>query len=302
MQGTDRQDVYTRITSKIVASLEQGVRPWMKPWSADNAAGRIIRPLRHNGQGYSGINILMLWSSAVEQGFTAPMWMTFKQATELNAHVRKGEKGSLVVYANTVTKTENDGDGNEVERDIPFMKGYTVFNVEQIEGLPEMYYTRPEPKREGPVRIEHAEAFFANTKADIRIRGNRAYYSMEGDHVVMPPIESFESAESYYATLAHESTHWTRHKSRLERDFGRKVWGDEGYAREELVAELGSAFLCADLELTPEVRDDHASYIASWLEVLKNDKRAIFQAASHAQRAVDFLHRLQAPDVEAEAA
>jgi len=302
MQNTERQDVYTRITGKIIESLEQGVRPWIKPWSADNAAGRIIRPLRHNGQAYSGINILMLWASAMEQGFTCPMWMTFKQATELNAHVKKGEKGSLVVYANKLTKTEDDGAGNEVEREIPFMKGYTVFNAEQIEGLPEIYYTRPTPKREGPARIEHAEAFFENTQADIRIRGNRAYYSIDGDHIVMPPIESFESAESYYATLAHESTHWTRHTTRLERDFGRKTWGDEGYAREELVAELGSAFLCCDLELTPEVRDDHASYIASWLEVLKNDKRAIFQAASHAQRAVDFLHRLQEPKVEVQAA
>lgn len=302
MQNTERQDVYTRITGKIIESLEQGVRPWIKPWSAENAAGRIIRPLRHNGQAYSGINILMLWASAMEQGFTCPMWMTFKQATELNAHVKKGEKGSLVVYANKLTKTEDDGAGNEVEREIPFMKGYTVFNAEQIEGLPEIFYTKPTPKRDGPARIDHAEAFFANTKADIRIRGSRAYYSIDGDHIVMPPIESFESAESYYATLAHESTHWTRHATRLERDFGRKTWGDEGYAREELVAELGSAFLCCDLELTPEVRDDHASYIASWLEVLKHDKRAIFQAASHAQRAVDFLHRLQEPKAEVQAA
>jgi antirestriction protein ArdC len=299
MQNTERQDVYTRITGKIIESLEQGVRPWVKPWSADNAAGRIIRPLRHNGQAYSGINILMLWASAMEHGFSCPMWMTFRQATELNAHVRKGEKGALVVYANTLTKTEDDGAGNEVEREIPFMKGYTVFNAEQIEGLPEIFYTKPTPKREGPARIDHAEAFFANTKADIRIRGNRAYYTIDGDHIVMPPIESFESAESYYATLAHESTHWTRHSTRLERDFGRKTWGDEGYAREELVAELGSAFLCADLELTPEIREDHASYIASWLEVLKNDKRAIFQAASHAQRAVEFLQGLQQPRAEA---
>jgi antirestriction protein ArdC len=221
--------------------------------------------------------------------------MTFKQAFELNAHVRKGEKGSLVVYANTITKTEDDGDGNDVERETPFMKGYTVFNVEQIEGLPEIYYTRPDPKGTGPERIAHAEAFFAKTGADIRTRGSRAYYAIDADYIAMPPIESFRDAESFYATLAHESTHWTRHASRLEREFGRKAWGDEGYAREELVAELGSAFLCCDLGLTPEVRDDHASYIASWLEVLKNDKRAIFQAASYAQRAVAFLHQLQEP-------
>ena len=299
MQSTERQDVYTRITGKIIESLEQGVRPWVKPWSAENATGRIIRPLRHNGQAYSGINILMLWASAMEQGFTCPMWMTFKQALELKANVRKGEKGSLVVYANTLTKTENDGDGNEVDREIPFMKGYTVFNAEQIEGLPEMFYTRPEPKRTGPARIDHAEAFFANTSADIRIRGARAYYAIDADYIAMPPIESFRDAESFYSTLSHETCHWTRHESRLDRDFKRKNWGDEGYAREELVAELGSAFLCADLELMPEVRDDHASYIASWLEVLKNDKRAIFQAASHAQRAVDFLHGFQQPKEKA---
>ena len=293
MQNTERQDIYTRITGQIISSLEQGVRPWIKPWSAENSAGRILRPVRHNGQSYSGINILMLWAAAIDHGFTAPMWMTFKQATELNANVRKGEKGSLVVYANTITRTEKDGEGNEAERDIPFMKGYTVFNVEQIEGLSEMYYTRPEPKMSGPARIEHAEEFFTNTGADIRSRGGRAYYAIDADYIAMPPIESFRDAESFYSTLGHEACHWSRHSSRLNRDFGRKAWGDEGYAREELVAELGSAFLCCDLELTPEVREDHASYLASWLKVLKNDKRAIFQAASYAQRAVDFLHGLQ---------
>jgi antirestriction protein ArdC len=127
----------------------------------------------------------------------------------------------------------------------------------------------------------------------VRHAGNRAFYSPASDHVQMPPIEAFRDAESYYATLAHETTHWTRHPSRLDRDFGRKRHGDEGYAMEELVAELGSAFLSADLDLTPEVRDDHAAYIASWIKVLKDDKRAIFSAASHAQRAADFLHGLQ---------
>jgi antirestriction protein ArdC len=143
MQSTERQDIYTRITERIIQSLEQGVRPWVKPWNAENAMGRIIRPLRHNGQAYSGINVLMLWSAAVEQGFTCPVWMTFKQATEFDAHVRKGEKGSLVVYANTVTKTEDDGAGNEVEREIPFLRGYTVFNVEQIEGYMRRSQNRP---------------------------------------------------------------------------------------------------------------------------------------------------------------
>jgi len=299
--NTEKQDVYTRITNKIVADLEQGVRPWMKPWSASHTAGRITRPLRHNGLPYSGINVLMLWASSIEQGFAAPVWMTYRQACELGAHVRKGEKGSLVVYANTIVKTEDDGEGNEVEREIPFMKGYTVFNAEQIEGLPERYYARPEAPAEPAMRIARAEAFFQATAADIRYRGDRAFYSAEGDYIQMPAIEAFRDAESFYATLAHESTHWTKHPSRLSREFGRKAWGDEGYAREELVAELGAAFLCADLGLTPEVRDDHAAYIATWLTVLKGDKRAIFSAAAHAQRAADFLHGLQ-PDTGARAA
>ncbi len=202
---------------------------------------------------------------------------------------------------NSITKTEQGDAGEDIEREIHFLKGYTVFNVEQIEGLPAQYYVMPEPKFTPVARIEHAEAFFAGIKADIRYRGGRAYYAQEPDYIQMPPIESFTDAEKFYAVLGHESCHWTKHPTRLERDLGRKSWGDEGYAREELVAELGSAFLCADLELTPEVREDHASYIASWLQVLKNDSRAIFSAASDAQRAVDYLHKLQPQCIEAAA-
>ncbi|WP_136661691.1 zincin-like metallopeptidase domain-containing protein [Nitratireductor sp. XY-223] len=287
-------DVYSRITDQIVEALEQGVRPWMKPWDAEHAAGRITRPLRHNGIPYAGINVVMLWSSAVAQGFAAPIWMTFRQAKELGGHVRNGEKGSLVVYANTITCTETDAEtGEDEEREIPFMKGYSVFNVEQIDGLPARFHAVAEPQLDPVQRMGHVEQFFAATDADIRHGGNQAYYAVGTDYVQMPPFVSFKDAESYYATLAHECTHWTRHPSRLDRDFGRKRWGDEGYAMEELVAELGSAFLAADLGITPEVREDHAAYISSWLKVLKNDKRAIFTAASHAQKAADFLHGLQ---------
>jgi antirestriction protein ArdC len=291
-----RTDVYERITNQIVAEIEKGVRPWLKPWNAEHAAGRITRPLRANGVPYRGINVVMLWSAAMEKGYAAPIWMTFKQAQEFKAHVRKGEQGSLVVYADKIIRTETDGaTGEESEHAIPFMKGYTVFNVEQIDGLPERFYAKAEPRSETVQRIEQADSFFFATGATVRHGGNRAYYSISTDHVQMPLIESFRDAEAYYATLAHEMTHATRHPSRLNRDFGRKRWGDEGYAMEELVAELGSAFLSADLELTPAVRDDHASYIASWIAVLRNDKRAIFTAASHAQRAADFLHGLQKP-------
>lgn len=297
-----RKDIYSRVTDKIVSELENGVRPWTKPWNAEHAAGRITRPLRHNCQPYNGINVLMLWSAAVDSGYSAPIWMTYRQATELDAQVRKGEKGELVVYANKIVRTETDeSTGEEIDQTIPFMKGYTVFNVEQIDGLPEHYYQFAEPVLDPVQRIEHAERFFTSTQAQVRHGGNRAYFSLTADRIQMPPFESFIDAESYYATLAHEMTHWTRHPDRLDRDFGRKRWGDEGYAREELVAELGSAFLACDLEFAPEPRDDHASYLESWLKVLKEDKRAIFQAAAHAQRAVDYLHDLQ-PDSEVAAA
>jgi len=292
-----KQDIYERVTAQIVAELEKGERPWFKPWNAEHAAGRITRPLRANGIPYRGINVLMLWGSAVEQGFSAPLWLTYKQAQELGGQVRKGEKGSLVVYANTITRTETDeATGEEQERDIPFMKGYTVFNAEQVDGLPAHFYALAAPALDPVARNARAESFFAATGAEVRHGGNQAYYTAAADQVQMPPFEAFRDAESYYATLAHELTHWTKHPKRLDRDFGRKKWGDEGYAIEELVAELGAAFLSADLDLTPEPRADHAAYIASWLKVLKDDKRAIFSAAAHAQRAADYLTGLQPQD------
>jgi antirestriction protein ArdC len=290
---TDRTDIYTRVTVRIIAELEKGVRPWLKPWNAEHIAGRITRPLRFNGQPYKGVNVLMLWASSVSQGFAAPIWITFNQANDLGAHIKKGSKGSLVVYADRITKTETGDDGEETEHDIFFMKGYTVFNVEQIEGLPEHYYAVATPQLGPAPRIDTAELFFANTHADIRHGGNMAYYSQEPDYVQMPPFEAFRDAESYCSTLAHELCHWTKQPKRLAREFGRKKFGDEGYAREELVAEIGAAFLCCDLGITPEPREDHAAYLDHWLKVLKEDKRTIFQAAAHAQKAADYLHGLQ---------
>ena len=304
MTDTTRIDIYSRIINRIIADLEQGTRPWHRPWSVAHAEGRIVRPLRHSGIPYRGINVVMLWSAAVAAGYTCPTWLTFKQAIELGGNVRKGERGELVVYANSITRTETDTKGEETEREIPFLKGYTVFNAEQCEGLPAHYTARPAAPALSPLqRIEEADRFFAATGADIRHGGTRAYYAEGSDHVQMPPFETFESAESHAATLAHELTHWTKHRTRLDRDMGRVKWGDEGYAREELVAELGAAFLCADLGVTPDVRDDHAAYIATWLKVLKEDKRLIFSAASHAQRAADYLHAPQdAPEMEQERA
>lgn len=288
-----REDIYSRVTNRILADLEQGVRPWFKPWSVTHAAGRITRPLRANGKPYQGVNVLLLWGEAVANGYAAPIWMTYKQAQEFGAQVKKGEHGALVVYADRFTTTETGPTGEEFEREIPFMKGYTVFNVEQVDGLPAHYYAQPTAPLPSSARIEAAEQFFAATGATIQHGGNQAFFSPSRDLIQLPPFEAFRDAESYSATLAHELTHWTRHPSRLDRDFGRKRFGDEGYAREELVAELGAAFLCADLGITPEPRDDHAAYMASWLEVLKGDKRFIFTAASYAQKAADYLHSLQ---------
>lgn len=291
---SEKQDVYSRVTNKIIVDLEKGTLPWVQPWKAGHVAGSVSKPLRAVGIPYRGVNVLMLWAAAMEQNFSCPIWLTYKQAQELGGQVRKGEKGSLVVYANTIKKTQKTEEGEEVEAAIPFMKGYTVFNVEQIDKLPAHFYARVEPVHETPLeRIAHLENFFAATKADIRHGGNSAFYRIDTDFIQMPEVQSFQNIEGYYVTAAHELTHWTRHKSRLDRDLGRKRFGDAGYAMEELVAEIGAAFLCADLGLTPEPREDHAAYIGGWLKALKNDKRAIFSAAGHAQRAVDYLQGLQ---------
>lgn len=289
---TPRTSIYHRVTDMIIADLEAGVRPWVRPWSAQHTQGRITLPLRHTGQPYQGVNVLLLWGEACAKGFTSPMWMTYRQADALHAQVRKGERGSLVVYANRITKTDTDDAGTETEREIPIMKGYSVFNVEQIDGLPAHYYAQPASVSEPMVRIEAAETFFAATHATIRHRGDKAFYAPSTDLVQMPVREAFASPEAYCSTLAHELTHWTAHPKRLARVLGKR-FGDHAYAAEELIAEIGAAFLCADLGITAEVREDHAAYLAHWLTVLKADHRAIFTAAAQAQQATKYLHQLQ---------
>jgi antirestriction protein ArdC len=286
-------DIYTRVTDKIMADLERGALTWRKPWNSDHLEGRITRPLRHNSMPYTGINILMLWATASEKDFALPHWMTFKQALELKGNVRKGEKGTQIVYADQIVKPEENSDGKTEMTRIPFLKTYTVFNASQIENLPAHYYETPEPVEVNPEeRKDELENFFAQTKADIHT-GKQAAYAITVDKIEMPPFETFTTALDYYSVLSHEITHWTRHPTRLDRDFGRKKYGDEGYAKEELVAELGSCFLAADLGFEPMPEQHHAAYIQSWLKALKDDKRLIFSAASHAQKAVEFLHSLQ---------
>jgi antirestriction protein ArdC len=285
-----RPDPHTEITALILADLEAGVRPWTRPWSS---AGPVSRPLRHDGRPYHGVNVLTLWAHAARCGYIRPNWMTFRQALVLGGSVRKGEKGASVVYAAPISHDEDAVDDTGSRRGGSFLKRYTVFNLDQIEGLDDRY---PQPvQRPVTERIATAEAYFAATGADIRIGGDMAFYRPDVDTVHMPRFELFVDAEAYYAVLAHEMTHWTGHRSRLDRDLTLGRFGDEAYAREELIAELGAAFICADLGLTLEPRPDHAAYIASWLRVLRNDKRFIVAAAAHAERAAKLLADRQTP-------
>jgi len=297
------QDTHSRITTRILVELENGTRPWLKPWGGgDMATSGRPRPLRASGEAYRGINVLLLWIEAQASGFVSPSWMTYKQAQALGAQVRKGEHGATVVYYGDSSKTVRDeASGEDREQAFRFLKTYTVFNVAQIDGLPEQFHIVQEPMPEAE-RIAAAEAFFASIPATVNHGGHRAYYMPSADRIQLPHFAAFNDAHGYYTTRGHETVHWTRHESRLDRSFGREKWGDEGYAREELVAELGAAFLAADLGLAIEPRPDHASYIASWIKVLQNDTRAIVQAAAHAERAVAYLHRLANPDKVREAA
>lgn len=283
--ASTRTDVYTRVTNAIIADLENVRRPWHKPWTDTAAGAPVTMPLRHNGVAYRGVNVLLLWGAAIDRGYRCATWMTFKQAQELGAHVKKGETGTPIVYANRITATETGENGEDVERHIAFMKGYTVFNVEEIEGLPAQYQPpAAAPAVPTPETLVTAERFFAATGATFRHGGNRAYYSRSADAIQLPPPAAFHDAESYAATKAHELMHWTGHSSRLSREFGKR-FGDNAYAFEELIAELGAAFLCAMLGVTPEIQPDHADYLAYWLSILKADKRAIFTAAAQAQAA-----------------
>lgn len=285
--------VYDRITNRIIESLEAGALPWRKPWRG-NGNCRFTRPLRACGTPYNGINVIVLWWESEEKGYNSPYWFTFNQARELGAMVRKGEKSTRVVYASTFSKEVESESGEKSEAKIPFLKEYCVFNAQQIDGLPEKYLVKTEPAE--PIntdsRDDAADAFIRNTGADIRHGGNSAYYTSGADFIKLPDYEQFETCADYVSTAAHELTHWTGAKSRLDREFGKR-FGDAAYAFEELIAELGAAYICADLGMPQSNHCNHVSYLAHWLEVLKNDKRAIFTAASQASRAAEYLHSLQ---------
>jgi len=284
-------DIYEKVTQTVVDLLDRGVKPWTQPWSGGAGA---IRPLRHNHQGYLGINVLILWATAQEAGYASPYWMTYRQAGELGGQVRKGEHSTQVVYYGSMVKEDQDAAKDEGGRKLVlFLRTFNVFNADQIDRLPQPYYAKPAEPRALVERIPELDAFARATGADIREGGGRAFYRMDEDFIQMPDFGAFADAEVFYATRSHELVHWTRHPSRLDRDMGRKRWGDEGYAAEELIAELGAAFLGAELGLRPDHINDHAAYIGSWLKVLRDDRRFIFSAAAKAQEATDYLMACQ---------
>ena len=244
----------------------------------------------HNGgtgRAYSGINVLILWAAVIEGSHSSQRWLTFKQAQALGGSVRRGEKGTTVCYADRFTPRAEAERATSEERDaraVAFLKRFTVFNLDQCDGLPEHITQAPAALAERET-IPHAEALIAATGATIRIGGDHAFYAPVLDTVQLPPSQAFRDQINWYRTALHELGHWTGHRSRLDRD-QKGPFGSDSYAREELIAELASAFTCAALQIQPTVR--HADYIGSWLVVLREDARAIFQA-SQASKAADYL-------------
>ncbi|MCC6914293.1 MAG: DUF1738 domain-containing protein [Rhodospirillaceae bacterium] len=290
--GPQRASIYQDVTDRIVAELEQGRVPWVQPWGAAKAGLGLPKNAATSRQ-YSGVNILILWGAVIDKGFRGQNWLTFRQAMTLGGSVRKGERGTTVCYADRfIPKGEPDraaktGDDPEA---VPFLKRFTVFNVDQCDGLPETAFAgiEPLPEREA---IPHAESLIAATGADFRIGGARAFYQKVEDFIQVPPQPAFFQQIDYYRTCFHELGHWTGSPKRLARDHTGR-FGSHAYAREELVAEMSSAFVCAALGIVPTVR--HADYLGSWLEVLKEDNHAIFRAASQASKAADFILAFQA--------
>jgi antirestriction protein ArdC len=283
----ETQTLYEAVTARIIAQLEAGTLPWVQPWDGAQAATGLPRN-GATGRSYSGINILILWDRLFEAGYRVQRWLTFRQALALGGHVRKGELGTTVCYADRFTPKAEQDRASEEQRDarqIAFLKRFTVFNVAQCEGLPEALMTLPEP---APVTqlVPKAHHLIDECGAIIHVGGERAYYAPGADQICVPDPSAYGAPINWYRTILHELGHWTGHKSRLDRLKG-AAFGSPDYAREELCAEMASAFLCAELGITPTVR--HADYLASWLSVLREDHRAIFRAASQASKAADYL-------------
>ncbi|CAN5319274.1 zincin-like metallopeptidase domain-containing protein [soil metagenome] len=285
--ATNRASLYDEVTARIISELEAGRVPWVQPWGKTGTGPGLPRNAL-TARSYSGVNVLILWGAVIEQGWPSQSWLTFRQAIEAGGCVRKGERGTTVVYADRfipeaerARAVETGGDAKA----IPFLKRFTVFNVAQCEGLRPGLAADPAPLPERQI-VPVAESVIAASGVDFIVRGDRAFYVPSLDFVQVPPQPAFFEQINYYRTCLHELTHATGHVSRLGRNLTNS-FGGKDYAREELIAEMGSAFLCAALGIEPTVR--HADYLASWLEVLREDSRAIFRAASAASKAADWL-------------
>jgi antirestriction protein ArdC len=290
-----KRDLYTEVSARIVAELE-GAAPWVKPWSA--TPGQNTPQNAVSNRPYSGCNVILLWL-ARSRGWATPRFLTFKQAVEAGGHVRKGEHGTKVFFVKQLKVT--DGEGEDAEsRLVPLMREYTVFNVGQCDGLPESIKAgRPMRVRNPDARDMLADVFLRSTGADMREGHGEAYYVPSHDFISMPAFQAFKGADHFYNVAFYELTHWTGHKSRLDRDLKNR-FGSRDYAAEELVAELGAAFLCAEFGFDGDVRN--AGYIATWIDLLKSDKRAFFTACSKASKAADYLRGLALAEPTAAAA
>jgi antirestriction protein ArdC len=285
MQSNPKKaDIYEQITNAIVSAIEEGTEKYEMPWhtlsTPMNAANR---------KSYRGVNVLMLWATAHKHAYTSNEWATYRQWQEAGAQVRKGERSTTVVFWKFYDPVEEQQGNSDVPQDSLrcFARCYHVFNASQVDGyVPKISEQLPES-----ARIENADRFFASLPAVVKHGGDRAFYSPTGDFIQIPPFAQFKSPEAYVCTKAHEFGHWSGAISRLNRDLSDR-FGDERYSMEELIAELTSCFLCAELQIQSSPRLDHAPYISSWLRVMKSDKRAIFTAASKAQEAASYLLRL----------
>jgi antirestriction protein ArdC len=287
--GQNRSSLYDEITDKIIAELDAGRVPWVQPWGTAAAKAPLAIPKNAStARHYSGVNILILWGSVIERGFTGQSWLTFRQALSLGGHVRKGERGTTVVYADRFVPSDEKqraAETGEEAQAIPFLKRFTVFNTDQCEDLPPDIATAAPPPPPGLIE-PRVEALIKATGINFRIGGDRAFYAPAEDFVQVPPPQAYFEPINWHRTALHELGHATGHRSRLNRDLSGS-YGTKKYAFEELVAELSAAFGCASLGIVPTVR--HSDYIGSWLEILREDNRAIVRAASQASKAADYL-------------
>jgi len=290
-----RRDVHRTISEKITAAMEAGAGEYRMPWHRYGPSAS--RPINAaTGKSYQGVNVITLWVEANVRHFSSGYWATYRQWRELGAQVRKGSLGSTIVFYKAIEpRCEEGQDGEETPKPKLMARASWVFNADQVEG-----WVSPRPDTRGEVEIRSdVEAFCAATRADIRYGGDWTYYHIPGDYIAMPYAEQFVATETssatecFYSVKLHELIHWTGAEPRLDRSLSAR-FGDHAYAMEELVAEFGAAFLCADLHIANEPRPDHACYVSSWLNVLNRDRTALFTAANKASAAAAYLQFMTA--------